>query len=168
MKVGNNYNAFNVSAKGLSVQRKKMDIIAENIANAETTRTKEGTPYKRKFMRTTADDSGVGSSNSVKFGSQIKLLTTQEGHIMSPNNNQFNVKDESGKGIDAEIIEDVSTGEYIFMPNHPDADPNGYVETSNVNIINEMVSMIEATRNYEANLTALKASKEMAKDSLEI
>ena len=83
-------------------------------------------------------------------------------------NDNMSVRNRGSQELNIEVEEDSSTGELIFMPNHPDADENGYVESSNVNVINEMVEMIEATRNYEANLKALNASKEMIKDSLEI
>ena len=165
MKVGGNYSSFNLSAKGLSFQRKKMDLIAQNIANSETTRTESGQPYKRKFIKATEIKNQ--STGIVAPQSSIKLLTTKQEHIMNTNNN-MSVKGNSDLPTNVEIEEDTAMGELIFMPNHPDADENGYVESSNVNVINEMVEMIEATRNYEANLKALSASKEMIKDSLEI
>jgi flagellar basal-body rod protein FlgC len=165
MKVGGAYSGFNLSAKGLSVQRKKMDIIAENIANSETTRTESGQPYKRKFLKAEKIDNFVPTP-LLPQNNTLKLLTIEKEHIMGANNltpQQLNQGD-----INIEVLEDNSAGELIFMPNHPDADANGYVEYSNVNIINEMVEMIQATRSYEANLKALEASKQMIKDSLEI
>ncbi|RJP56713.1 MAG: flagellar basal body rod protein FlgC [Ignavibacteriales bacterium] len=165
MKVGGNFSSFDLSSKGLSLQRKKMDVIAKNIANADATRMENGQPYKRKFMKI----SEVTNDNKILSTPQstAKLLTTKKEHIMNPSNN-MSVFNKTSKPVNAEILEDSSIGELIFMPNHPDADQNGYVESSNVNIINEMVEMIEATRNYEANLKALNASKEMIKDALEI
>lgn len=165
MKVGGNFSSFDLSSKGLSLQRKKMDVIAKNIANADATRMENGQPYKRKFMKI----SEVTNDNKILSTPQstAKLLTTKKEHIMNPSNN-MSVFNKTSKPVNTEILEDSSIGELIFMPNHPDADQNGYVESSNVNIINEMVEMIEATRNYEANLKALNASKEMIKDALEI
>lgn len=164
MKVGGEFSGFNISAKGLSMQRKKMDLIAENIANAETTRTDKGTPYKRKFLKATVEN---GQQYSPQFPqTQIKMLATKKEHMMEAGNISFRKGD--SPEMKAEVVEDSSTGELVFMPSHPDADENGYIETSNVNIINEMVEMIQATRNYEANLKALNSSKEMIKDSLEI
>lgn len=165
MKVGGNFSSFDLSSKGLSLQRKKMDVIAKNIANADATRMENGQPYKRKFMKI----SEVTNDNKILSTPQstAKLLTTKKEHIMSPSNN-MSIFNKTSQPVNAEILEDSSIGELIFMPNHPDADQNGYVESSNVNIINEMVEMIEATRNYEANLKALNASKEMIKDALEI
>ena len=166
MKVGGNYNSFNISSKGLSLQRRKMDLIAQNIANAETTRSENGQPYRRKFIKST-EIKGQNNFNAFPPQNNIKLSTTKQEHIM-PTRNNMSVTNSHLNPVNIEIEEDNSTGELIFMPNHPDADQNGYVESSNVNIINEMVEMIEATRNYEANLKALNASKEMVKDSLEI
>lgn len=165
MKVGGNFSSFDLSSKGLSLQRKKMDVIAKNIANADATRMENGQPYKRKFMKI----SEVTNDNKILSTPQstAKLQTTKKEHIMNPSNN-MSIFNKTSKPVNAEIMEDSSIGELIFMPNHPDADQNGYVESSNVNIINEMVEMIEATRNYEANLKALNASKEMIKDALEI
>lgn len=165
MKVGGNFSSFDLSSKGLSLQRKKMDVIAKNIANADATRMENGQPYKRKFMKI----SEVTNDNKILSTPQstAKLQTTKKEHIMNPSNN-MSIFNKTSKPVNAEILEDTSIGELIFMPNHPDADQNGYVESSNVNIINEMVEMIEATRNYEANLKALNASKEMIKDALEI
>ncbi len=165
MKVGDNYNSFNLSAKGLSFQRKKMDLIAQNIANSETTRTEDGQPYKRKFIKATEIKNQ--STGILAPQSSMKLMTTKQEHIMNMKSN-MSVQNSSNLPTNIEVEEDSAMGELIFMPNHPDADENGYVESSNVNIINEMVEMIEATRNYEANLKALSASKEMIKDSLEI
>lgn len=164
MKVGGDFSGFNISAKGLSTQRKKMDIIAENIANAETTRTDKGAPYKRKFLKTTAEGEQKLLSNIPQ--PKLKLLTSKQEHMMGSIN--ISSPKSNTADINAEVVQDSSQGELIFMPSHPDADENGYVESSNVNIINEMVEMIQATRNYEANLKALNASKEMIKDSLEI
>lgn len=165
MKLQGNFSGFQLSSKGLSLQRKKMDIIAQNIANAETTRTETGQPYKKKILKAPIIANSQPAANQSL--EQLRLLTTRQEHYMNKNVNtspgsSFN------SDLNAEIIEDSSIGDLIFMPNHPDADEKGYVEASNVSIINEMVEMIEATRNYEANLKALNASKEMIKDSLEI
>lgn len=165
MKVGGAYSGFNLSAKGLSVQRKKMDVIAENIANSETTRSETGQPYKRKFLKA-QEINNFSRAPLLPQGNSIKLLTTKQEHIMDSNN--ISPFSQSNTEPKLEILEDTSTGELIFMPNHPDSNPEGYVEYSNVNIINEMVEMIQATRSYEANLKALDASKEIIKDSLEI
>jgi len=165
MEIGGTYNSFNISSKGLSLQRKKMDIIAQNIANAESTRTENGDAYKRKSIKPIVIENS--NKGTLPPQNQIRLSTTKPEHIMTVNNN-MTISDKKSSDLKLEVVEDKSLGELIFMPNHPDADQSGFVESSNVNIINEMVEMIEATRNYEANLKALNASKEMIKDSLEI
>jgi flagellar basal-body rod protein FlgC len=166
MKIGGKFSSFDISAMGLSVQRKRMNIIAENIANAETTKTEQNMPYKRQYYRITAKNPSFPEAMKTE-GMKMKLNTTEAAHFGGINEVQVSQnKDESG--LKYELEQDNNPGEKIFMPNHPDADEQGYVEMSNVNIITEMVDMISATRSYEANLTALNAAKQMAKDSLEI
>ncbi len=166
MKIGGNFSGFDISAQGLSVQRKKMNLIAENIANADTTRTADGQPYKRKFLSVQENDEQFGN-NLIDSGRTIRLNTTSSDHISNPADTPFQVTN-SGGGMEVNENTDQSTGEVVYMPDSPDADENGYVQMSNVNIITEMVDMIAASRSYEANLTALNSSKQIAKDSMEI
>jgi len=159
---------FDISAKGMSIQRKRMNIIAENIANAETTRTSSGEPYKRKFLEfIQKENSAAGSSLDVE-GKKMRLNISNENHIVSPS--EFVIKDSklTAGGLSAEEKTDKTPGEMVYMPDHPDADEKGYVRMSNVNVVTEMVDMIAASRGYEANSTALAASKQIAKDSLDI
>ncbi len=166
MKVGGRFSAFDISSVGLSIQRKKMNLIAENIANAETTRTDKNTPYKRQFFKISAAKTSFPEAIKTE-GIKMKLNTTEAAHFSGIDESP-SAEQKVDSGLKAEVQEDKTPGEKIFMPNHPDADENGYVEMSNVNIITEMVEMISATRSYEANLTALNSTKQMAKDSLEI
>jgi flagellar basal-body rod protein FlgC len=163
LKVGLNFNGFNISAKGMSVQRKKMDLVAENIANMDTTKTKSGKPYQRKFLVANAE---TKYENVQVSKNSIQLKTTDPEHFrqeieQQPLNNQ-------NPPIKTKEVEDTSAGSMVYMPDHPDANEKGYVMMPNVNIITEMVDMIAASRGYESNLTAFNASKQMAKDSLEI
>lgn len=166
MKIGNNLSGFDISAKGLRVQRKKMNLIAENIANADTVRDANGDPYRRKFLTVNEIGGKEGVSEVENPRKLLKLAGNTGEHIQAPFVNN------KGKGEDGKLVFDVQTddskGEVVYMPDHPDADQDGYVEMSNVNIINEMVEMIAATRSYEANLTAIQSSKQMNKDALEI
>lgn len=166
MKVLGSLFGFNVSARGMSIQRKKMDLISQNIANADSVRTENGDPYQRKTMKVVQDQNSFAQNLSVE-GQMIKLNTTNSNHFTMK---KGNVETQLIPNNDLEINEmnDEKPGEMIYMPEHPDADEKGYVQMSNVNILNEMVDMIAATRTYEANLTALNASKQMVKDSLEI
>jgi len=165
MEISGSNPGFKISARGLSVQRTRMNLIAENIANAETTRTENGQPFKRKFISITQNEKGLNGLNQQQ--PTLKMQTTNGDHIpfINPDNSLVGG---STSGLDYKINEDTTQGELIFMPNHPDANEEGYVESTNINIIQEMVEMIAASRSYEANLTALDTSKQIAKDSLEI
>lgn len=139
------FKAMRISASGLSAERLRMDTIASNIANANTTRTESGGPYKRKIA--------VFQEN---LENEVDKLS---------DDTSFN-----GKGIKAvAIIEDTKTPfNKKYDPSSPDADADGYVEMPNVNLLNEMVDLIAATRAYEANVTAMEAEKSMALKALEI
>lgn len=165
MRIDQFFKGLNISAHGLSAQRKKMNAIASNIANAETTRTEEGGPYTRKvvMMSEKASDGFSGVMQSQSY----RMQTTDENHI-GMNNVFSRGQDISVDGVSAEETLDQTPFKMVYDPSHPDADENGYVRMPNVNVVNEMVDMISATRSYEANVTAINASKTMAKDSLEI
>lgn len=166
MKISSNLPGFNISAMGLSVQRKKMNIIAENIANMDTTRTDDGQPYQRKYLAV-KQSAGYGSNGMDLPQGSLSLSKTNDMHIAMPEAGSL-TPFESKTGLSSEVLKDQKQGEIQYIPDHPDADENGYVHMSNVNIVSEMVEMISATRSFEANITALNSSKQMAKDSLEI
>ncbi len=141
-------NSMNVSASGLTAQTLRMDTISENIANVNTTRTEDGTPYKRK---------------SVLFQEK------NEAHPFSQIFDKMVGASTNGKGVMVtNIIEDPTEGNLVYDPQNPDANENGYVEMPNVNIVTEMVNMISASRSYEANVTALNTTKSMITKTLEI
>nr|WP_191296733.1 flagellar basal body rod protein FlgC [Paenibacillus sp. PL91] len=141
---------FDISASALSAQRLRMDVISSNIANAETTRGSfvngQFQPYKRKMV--------VMEPMQQSFSS---VLSQQ----LSGNSAAQGVKV-------SRIKEDQSPNKLIYNPTHPDADANGYVNMPNVDVTKEMVDMIAATRSYEANVTALNATKSMFVKALEI
>ncbi|HSR16486.1 MAG TPA: flagellar basal body rod protein FlgC [Ignavibacteriaceae bacterium] len=164
MKIGGSISAFNISAKGLSVQRKKMNMISENLANANTIRSENGGPYQRKVLNVVQKKPlqvpDINTSNI------IKLKESNEDHFIQPLAvNQFS---EDETGLEFKQVTDKREGDIVYMPDHPDADEDGYVRMSNVNVITEMTDMIAATRTYEANLVAFNSSKQIAKDSLDI
>jgi len=165
MKVEKLFAAFNISAMGLSAQRKRMTVIAENIANVETTRTENGTPYRRKIVLMRASPEKNFALTLRKEA--LELETTNERHFSS-DSFEFLESGDTIKGVRTQVVEDNSPERLVYNPEHPDADENGYVHMPNVNIIVEMVDMISATRSYEANVTAFNASKNIAKDALEI
>ncbi|MBR1478135.1 MAG: flagellar basal body rod protein FlgC [Lachnospiraceae bacterium] len=142
------FDAFNINASGLTAQRFRMDVISENVANANTTRTKDGTPYVRKVV------SFETAGNNTKFS---KVLGET-------------IRDYKGDGVKVTgVYEDkVSQMNMVYDPSHPDADENGYVLYPNVNIITEMTNLIDASRAYEANATAFTASKSMASQGLNL
>lgn len=157
------FSSLNISSTGLSSQRKRMDQIAQNIANAETTRTEEGGPYRRKYIVTAEAPVTVFPKH---FENEIQLQRTTKHHF----------KDEPIRGDKpvpsgtevAEVALDMTPPRMVYDPAHPDADAQGYVAMPNVNVLTEMVDLIASTRAYEANVTALNASKDMTKKALEI
>ncbi len=131
------FKGFNISASGLTAQRVRMDTIANNIANIETTRTPEGGPYRR----------------------QVPVFMPREGDLEGG----------GGDGVRVTaIIRDHSPFKMVYDPHHPDADEEGYLLMPNVELVREMVDMIDASRAYEANVTAFNTTKEMARKALEI
>jgi flagellar basal-body rod protein FlgC len=144
------FTAFDISASGLTAQRYRMDIISENVANANTTRTKDGDPYVRKVVY--FEEKGVRGSDSFS-------------HVLHSVSKNY-----AGKGVKvAKVLEDhVTPQNMVYDPSHPDADENGYVMYPNVNIITEMTNLIDASRSYEANATAFDAAKAMAQQGLQI
>jgi len=120
------FAAFNISASGMTAQQLRTDVISQNIANANTTRTSDGTAYVKKSV----------------VGSGVKVTS---------------------------IYDDTSTDmNMVYDPSHPDADENGYVTYPNVNVVQEMTDLIDASRSYEANISAFNSSKDMASKGLTI
>lgn len=142
------FTSFDINASGLTAQRYRMDIISENVANANTTRTKDGTPYVRKVVTFAEKDKQTPFSS-----------------IMNKEWDNY-----SGKGVKVSGVykDTVTEMNKVYDPANPDADENGYVTYPNVNIITEMTNLIDATRAYEANATAFNASKSMALKGLEL
>lgn len=141
------FQSFNISTSGLTAQRFRMDVISENVANATTTRTEDGTPYTRKIV--SFQEKQVTPFSKV-------LNNTREALI--------------GNGVKVNRVAEDTTSDYImkYEPSHPDADENGYVSYPNVNIITEMTNLIDASRSYEANITAFDTSKAIALKGLEL
>ena len=140
------FDAIHASSSGLSAQRLRMNLISGNLANVNTTRTREGGPYKRK--------EAVFAARPLAESFKKILADRQEKHL-------------SMVKVDR-VVEDSNPPVMKYDPQHPDADEKGYVAMPNINVMVEMVNMISATRGYEANIAALKAAKEMAARALEI
>lgn len=140
------FSSMRVSASGLEAQTQRMNTISSNIANAETTRTDTGGPYKKK----TAVMGAITDRESFGEILQNELAENVQGVQMM------------------EVAEDKTPPRIIFNPDHPDANAEGYVELPNVNVVQEMADMISAQRSYEANVTTLGAAKAMAQKALEL
>jgi flagellar basal-body rod protein FlgC len=172
MKTDMLFSSLNISASGLRAQRKRMNIVAENIANADTTRTKDGTPYQRQFVtfQTVAQASGAFSSGLPPAQDSIMpLATTEDGIALGTSALPSTaIATPALSEVTGEVKKDNSPFKMVYDPTHPDADEAGYVKTPNVNVVTEMVEMIAASRGYEANVTAITAGKQMAKDALDI
>jgi len=142
------FNSINISASGLTAERLRMDIVTKNIANANTTRTTNGTPYRRQVAIFKSKD------NNVPFSEYLRRSSGQASNLT---------------GVEVVAIQnDSSPYKKVYEPGHPDADEGGYVLMPNVDIVTEMANMISATRAYEANITALNGTKSMALKALEI
>lgn len=140
------FSSLRVSASGLDAQMKRINTISSNLANAETTETDEGGPYKRK------DPIFEAKADRESFD---EILANQ--------------MDEQVQGVQvSEIQEDQREPRKVYNPHHPKAGPDGYVAMPNVNPVEEMANMIQAQRSYEANVTAMGAAKAMANKALEI
>ena len=138
------FDSMHINASGLSLERLKLDTVSTNIANVNTTRTAEGGPYVKKEV--------VFEESLKKAGSSL--------------NGQLNTKSFGVKAT--EIVENKDDLVMEYNPTHPDADEEGFVQMPNVNMADEMIDMITAQRTYDANVTALNASKDMLKKALEI
>lgn len=145
--------SLNVSASGMSAQRTRMDIISQNIANVNTTRDENGDVYRRQTVV-------FAEKNDSNFESILTAMQT--GISRKP--------DPLGDGVKITgIAEDhVTPMKMVYDPAHPDADADGYVTMPNVNTVTEMTNLIDATRSFEANVTAFNATKNMALKGLEI
>jgi flagellar basal-body rod protein FlgC len=141
------FQSFDISASGMTAERYRTDIIAQNIANVNTTRTEDGTPYRRKV---------------VTFAEKRESTFSE---VLQGHTSKF-----KGTGVKVSSVEDDTTSDYImeYDPSHPDADENGYVSYPNVNIVTEMTNLIDASRAYEANATAFEASKAIAQAGIQI
>ncbi|HWR60332.1 MAG TPA: flagellar basal body rod protein FlgC [Clostridia bacterium] len=140
-------NSINISASGLTAEKLRMDVISRNIANVNTTRTADGTPYRRQVVVFQEAEKNMSFSDYLSDASRSML----------------------GAGVKVVgISEDKTSFKSVYDPGHPDADEQGYVKMPNVEVMTEMVNMISASRAYEANITAINSAKSIAMKALEI
>ncbi|MCX8130328.1 MAG: flagellar basal body rod protein FlgC [Clostridia bacterium] len=143
------FSSLDIGSSALTAQRLRMDTISQNIANANTTRTENGTPYRRREV----------------IFEERNASGTPFSHYLTENSKRYF----EGKGVRvARIVEDQTPFKKVYDPGHPDANEDGYVEMPNIDIVTEMVNMISATRAYEANVTSINTTKSMAMKALEI
>jgi flagellar basal-body rod protein FlgC len=139
------FDSINISASALTAEKTRIDIINQNMANAHTTRTTGGMPYRRQMV--------VFEESKDNFSKYLEKY-----------NNKFN-----GKGVKiSEIVQDETEFKRVYEPGHPDADQYGYVLMPNVEMVKEMVDMIDAQRTYDANITAMNGTKSMLMKALDI
>ncbi len=159
-------NAIETSAQGLSIQRARMNTTARNIANAETTRTEEGGPYRRRRVLVEEEATKGGFRNMVRQAG-ARLARTNKLHLPA-RSERVSRNIELATVTHEETVDPASSYKLVHDPSHPDADNDGYVKMPDVEIVTEMVDMMAATRAYEANTVAISAAKKMAQDALEI
>ena len=139
------FSAISVGASGMAAQRARAELLVENLANAETTRTPEGGPYRRKAA--VFESSTVSSPFASVFSSQLESL--------------------GGVAVSS-VVTDMSDPERRYLPGHPDADKDGYVAFPKVNPAEDMVDLMETSRSYGANVAAISAVKDMIQRSLDL
>ena len=139
------FDAIDTAATGLSAERLRMDVTAENLANAQTTRGADGQPYRRKVVELTQAGGGFGASLS----------------------GALQRRGDAGVRV-AGIAQDATPNRLVYDPGHPDADARGYVSMPNVQPVTEMVDLISASRGYEANVTVMQTAKSMFAKTLEL
>jgi flagellar basal-body rod protein FlgC len=144
------YSSIEISATGLSAERLAMDVIANNLANVNTTRTPEGGAFKR----------------------QLVVFAQKQSETANASFNPLDTTNDPGKsrdGVEAVgIMSDPGPDRMVYDPTHPDADANGYVHMPNIDVVKEMVDMISASRAYQANVTAIQESRSMGNAALNL
>ena len=143
------FDGLEISASGLTAERMRMDVVAQNLANAQTTRGADGQPYRRQevVLQERTPTSGFGAALAGAMG----------GRTGTPGGVQV-----------AQIAKDQTPLKRVYDPGHPDADANGYVQMPNVDSVSEMVDLISAQRAYEANVTAMQSAKQMFSRTLDL
>jgi len=167
MKLQGLFQGIDISTTGLSSYRKALELINENIANVNTTRTKEGGPYQRQtpvFNERNRDGSFADLLNSVT----TQMDASNQNHFPEGKSRLY-ASDRTMDGVDVKNVRPaVQEYRLVYDPKHPDADAEGYVKFPKINLLEEMVAMMQVSRAYEANVTAMQAAKTMAKNALEV
>ncbi|MFA9271094.1 MAG: flagellar basal body rod protein FlgC [Baekduiaceae bacterium] len=144
------FDALNVSATGLSAERTRMDVIANNLANAQTTRGPDGQPFRRQEVVLQSESSTFASVLSSEVGAKARTNGPPKGVRV------------------VEVAEDPTPNRRVYDPGHPDADDDGYISLPNVNPVTEMVDLIASSRSYEANVNAMQTAKQMFSKTVDL
>ena len=153
-------SSLNIAASGMAAERRRLDVISQNVANAKTTRTEDGTPYRRQV---------VLFSENKGFNSVLEETIAKRKEKIAGGVPANTVSATKNKGVlVTEIVEDETPLTPVYDPTHPDADENGYYYLPNVDVAEEEMDAMAATRSYEANLAVLNAVKSMAQTALSI
>jgi flagellar basal-body rod protein FlgC len=158
----NIFSTFDISGQGMSIQRMRLSAVSRNIANVNTTKSTDGRPYQREVVVVRAN---IISPFEKELDGQIQMLSTDGNQTSNlyqdtyPPDNQI---------LSARTVRDANPSRLVYDPHHPDANPEGYVEMPNINIVTEMVEMITAQRAFEANTGVVESAKNFARYSLEI
>ncbi|MCF7802834.1 MAG: flagellar basal body rod protein FlgC [Candidatus Marinimicrobia bacterium] len=166
MKLNSLFRGIDISATALRAHRRGMEIVSENIANVNTTRTKDGTPYQKQTPIYTELD--ATSFKAVMADTVSRVVGTRSGHIRGSNTGSL-PSEEGTDGVEVTALRPADQ-EYrlVYEPSHPDADQQGYVRFPKINILEEMVQLMNISRSFEASVTAMNAAKEMSQKALEI
>lgn len=162
--VRNFWHSIDISVTGLRAQRERLDNIASNIANVQTTRTEEGGPYRRRITTFAQNDQWYRFDKLLNE-EKLKLGVTDKSHLIPE---EAALLKDRLTGVNAETEISQEEPNMVFDPTHPDANGEGYVAYPNINIVAEMTDLIAAQRAYEANVTVMGAAKGMAKNALMI
>jgi flagellar basal-body rod protein FlgC len=162
---GNIYSSFDIAASGMTVQRRKMDTVSSNIANISVTHVDGGGPYLRRQVVMSLEPPKT-FAQTLKRAS-LKMETTEPGHIPRTRTSGDQIQDiPLVKGSEIEMPNQRKN--VVYDPTHPDADSDGYVVYPDINIVEEMVDLMNASREFDANVTVIEAAKGMITKSLEI
>ncbi len=164
MKIGDMFSAIDISASGLALQRKKMNAIASNLANADSIGP-NGQPYQREVVLSTPGES-IGFNQELA-NQMIPMETSAPGQTQL-SNSDMSVPDFTVKEVSSKVVNEPTAVKTVYDPTSPYANSQGYVTEPKINVVTEMVDMITTTREYQANVTAIQASKSIIKDSINI
>ena len=166
LKINDFFSTFKTSARALSNEKRQLAITAENIANAKTTKTIDGTPYRRKLMTRKNISPAVPFSHALRTAS-LQMRTSSGTHMAQSHYVPESVNQSGSSLIKTEVNESNQFRD-VYDPSHPDANEEGIVRYPNINVVSEMLELISSSRSYEANLAVMGATKNMAERSLQV